>query len=144
VINVVAQIAVEVDRRSENPRPFPCDRELASPVRGSSVTAHCHAATALLTREYQSDHRRHSLHPAAFCVSTSLDNSFHIRESDVTKAASFSRMVTRRFLHGNGCYRGCGGWRSCAVPMGFGFRNRYSSVCLSLATSMRFSSGYSR
>ncbi len=59
----LAQIAVEVDRRSENPRPELCDRELALVVRGSSVTAHCHAATALPTREYQRDHRRYTLTP---------------------------------------------------------------------------------
>jgi len=29
----------------------------------TSVTAHCHAATALLTRAYQSDHRRDVLTP---------------------------------------------------------------------------------
>jgi hypothetical protein len=30
----------------------------------TSVTAHCHAAPAQLTREYQSDHRRNVLTPA--------------------------------------------------------------------------------
>jgi len=94
VINrVLAQIAVEVDRLSENPREALCDRELALLVRGSSVTAHCHAATALLTREYQSDHRRLPLLPAASCAThprrfapfartrrrLPLDNFFHIR-----------------------------------------------------------------
>jgi len=49
VINrVLVQIAVEDDKCSENPRHHLCDRELATLVRGSSVTAHCHAA-ALLT-----------------------------------------------------------------------------------------------
>jgi hypothetical protein len=39
--------------------------QLATLVRGSSVTAHCLAATALLTREYQGDHRRQDLISAA-------------------------------------------------------------------------------
>jgi hypothetical protein len=49
------------------------------------VTAHCHAATAQLTREYQGDHRRKVLTPATSCAvhpnhtSPPLDNTFHIR-----------------------------------------------------------------
>jgi len=39
--------------------------QLATLVRGSSVTAHCLAATAPLTREYQGDHRRQDLISAA-------------------------------------------------------------------------------
>jgi hypothetical protein len=39
--------------------------QLATLVRGSSVTAHCLAATALLIREYQGDHRRQDLISAA-------------------------------------------------------------------------------
>jgi len=35
--------------------------QLAPQVRGSSVTDHCPAATAWPIREYQRDHRRHSL-----------------------------------------------------------------------------------
>jgi hypothetical protein len=31
----------------------------------TSVTAHCHAATAVLTREYQGDHRRYVLTPTS-------------------------------------------------------------------------------
>ena len=57
------------------------------------MTTHCHAATALLTREYQSDYRRQSLNPVATCVSPQivlsqkglsppLDKSFHIRGQD--------------------------------------------------------------
>ena len=104
IYGVLAQIAVEVDRLSENPRGDLCDRELARLVRGSSVTTHCHAATALLTREYQGDHRRFPLLPTASCAKhparlTALtrsrrrlhvDNSFHIRSSP-----SSSRLGTR-------------------------------------------------
>jgi hypothetical protein len=38
--------------------------------RGSSVTAHCLAATALLTREYQGDYRRQSLTSTASALLT--------------------------------------------------------------------------
>jgi hypothetical protein len=34
-----------------------------SGVKKTSVTAHCHAGPALLTREYRGDHRRHVLIP---------------------------------------------------------------------------------
>jgi hypothetical protein len=53
----------------------------------TSVTAHCHAAPAQLTREYQGDHRRNVLTPATSCAvhanhtSPPLDNTFHIRSS---------------------------------------------------------------
>ncbi len=67
-IGVLAQVAVEVGRVPMNPRPTLCDRELALLVRGSLVTAHCPAATAPLTREYQSDHRRCFLPSAASCA----------------------------------------------------------------------------
>ncbi len=53
--------------------------QLATLVRGSSATAHCYAATALLTREYQGDDRRQSLTSAATRASQPLDFSFHIR-----------------------------------------------------------------
>ena len=52
--------------------------QLAPLVRGSSATAHCYAATALLTREYQGDDRRQSLTSAATRASHPLDFSFHI------------------------------------------------------------------
>jgi hypothetical protein len=43
------------------------------------VTAHCHAATAQLTREYQGDHRRYSLTPTTTQAAVPLlDISFHI------------------------------------------------------------------
>jgi len=55
----------------------------------TSVTAHCHAAPAQLTREYQSDHRRNILTPAttravdpcARCT-TPLTTPFHIRSAE--------------------------------------------------------------
>ena len=51
----------------------------ACSVKDSLVTAHCHAAPARLTREYQGDHRRYSLTPATTCATTPLDKPFHIR-----------------------------------------------------------------
>jgi len=53
--------------------------------KDTSVTTHCHAAPAWLTREYQSDHRRYVLTPATtcavhpICADHPLDNLFHIR-----------------------------------------------------------------
>src|SRR3954471_7978570 len=58
-----------------------------SSVRTTSVTAHCHAAPALLTREYQGDHRRPVLTPATTrAAAPPLDNPFHI-----------SRLLTKVF-----------------------------------------------
>ena len=58
----------------------------APSAKDTSATAHCHAAPARLTREYQSDHRRYVLTPATSCVAhrqTSpchpLTTPFHIR-----------------------------------------------------------------
>ncbi len=53
--------------------------QLAPLVRGSSVTAHCPAATAWLTREYQGDYRRQSLTSTAAGARYPLDIPFHIR-----------------------------------------------------------------
>jgi hypothetical protein len=54
------------------------------------VTAHCHAATAQLTREYQGDHRRYLLTPATTrAAAPSLDNPFHI--SRLMKYAHFGQ-----------------------------------------------------
>jgi hypothetical protein len=59
----------------------------ASSAKDTSVTAHCHAAAAQLTREYQGDHRRYVLTPAStgavhpLHTSPPLDNTFHIRSS---------------------------------------------------------------
>jgi hypothetical protein len=80
-LGVLAQNAVEVGRVPENPRLLLCDPELALLVRGSSVTDHCPAATALPTREYQSDYRRLPLPSAASCATLPLDKSFHIRSA---------------------------------------------------------------
>ena len=53
-----------------------------SSVRTTSVTAHCHAAPAQLTREYQGDHRRHVLTPTTTrAAAPSLDKFFHISRS---------------------------------------------------------------
>jgi len=57
----VARVAAEVGIVLEHPRRTLCATQRATLVRGSSVTAHCHAATARPTREYQVDHRRQSL-----------------------------------------------------------------------------------
>jgi len=74
--------------------------QLATLVRGSSVTAHCLAATALLTREYQGDHRRHSLtSTASRATHYPLDISFHIRFRDREAPGIFAvfRSVRWRF-----------------------------------------------
>jgi hypothetical protein len=71
------QIAVGPGSMRREPSCPLCDNQLATLVRGGSVTTHCHAATALLTREYQGDYRRQSLNPVATCVSP-IDKSFHI------------------------------------------------------------------
>jgi hypothetical protein len=41
-------------------------------AKDTSVTTHCHAATAQLTREYQSDHRRQSLTSTAASATRGL------------------------------------------------------------------------
>ena len=62
------------------------------------MTAHCHAAPALLTREYQGDHRRHVLTPAATrAAAPPLDNPFHI-----------SRLLTKGLPVGGGRQEGGG------------------------------------
>src|SRR5687768_13583794 len=62
------QGVIERGREAEIPRPFYAIPQLAPLVRGSSVTAHCHAATAQLTRAYQSDHRRQNLTSITPCA----------------------------------------------------------------------------
>jgi hypothetical protein len=47
----------------------------AASAMDTSVTAHCHAATAQLTREYQGDLRRDLLTPATTCAAHPLDNT---------------------------------------------------------------------
>ena len=42
------------------------------------MTDHCHAATALLTREYQGDYRRSLLTPATTSDPNTLTRVFHI------------------------------------------------------------------
>jgi len=56
-----------VAAHAEHPRSPLCGTQPALVGRGGSVTTHCHAMTRLpweLTREYQCDYRRRSLHPA--------------------------------------------------------------------------------
>jgi hypothetical protein len=53
----------------------------ASSAKDTSATAHCHAAPAQLTREYQGDHRRYVLTPATSCAAHPLTTPFHIRSS---------------------------------------------------------------
>ena len=48
----------------------------ASSAKDTSATAHCHAAPAELTREYQSDHRRYVLTPATSCAGHPLTTNF--------------------------------------------------------------------
>jgi hypothetical protein len=78
-----AQVAVgsaELPRTLENSYVVPTHDASA---KDTSVTAHCHAATALLTREYQGDHRRYVLTPASTCAAlpNPLTTLFHIRSS---------------------------------------------------------------
>jgi hypothetical protein len=84
-----ALVAVGAGRDCREPScaPLWC-RPTTRSAKDTSVTAHCHAAPARLTREYQSDHRRHVLTPATTCavppnvsVQHSLDNTFHIRSA---------------------------------------------------------------
>src|SRR5947209_18909958 len=60
----------------------------APSAKYTSVTTHCHAETAQLTREYQSDHRRYVLTAATTCAvhpicagHHPLDTHFHIRNA---------------------------------------------------------------
>jgi hypothetical protein len=71
--------AVEVDIEGRESSISPCGDQPAPIVRGSSATNHCHAAPALLTREYQSDDRRCSLTSPALPALAPLDKNFHIR-----------------------------------------------------------------
>src|SRR5215471_5548515 len=66
---------------AEHPRDPTMWFRSTSLVRGSSVAAHCHAAPAQPTREYQGDHRRCSLTPATTWAANPLDISFHISGS---------------------------------------------------------------
>jgi hypothetical protein len=82
-----AQVAVgaaELPRTLENSYVVPTHDASA---KDTSVTAHCHAATALLTREYQGDYRRFVPTPASTCaalpnpLTNPLTTLFHIRSS---------------------------------------------------------------
>jgi hypothetical protein len=74
----LVQVATEVGSTRREPSCTSMRFQLATLVRGSSVTAHCPAAPAPPTREYQADHRRQSLTSGATCA-TPFDISFHIR-----------------------------------------------------------------
>jgi hypothetical protein len=76
---VAARVAVGTDRVAENLRgPLVVPTHVVS-LRPTRRTAHCHAATALLTRVYQGDLRRYRLTPDRDPRCHSLDNLFHIR-----------------------------------------------------------------
>jgi hypothetical protein len=62
--------AAEADIEGREPSYLLCGDQPARLVRGSSATNHCHAAPALLTREYQSDDRRCSLTSTTLFVLT--------------------------------------------------------------------------
>ena len=74
-----------------------CGDQPALLVRGSSATNHCHAAPALLNREYQGDDRRCFLTSAALPALAPLDKDFHIRRR---RARAEEEMSTRerRFM----------------------------------------------
>jgi hypothetical protein len=74
----LVQVATEVGSIPREPSWTSMRSQLATLVRGSSVTAHCPAAPAPPIREYQADYRRQSLTSEATCTMP-LDNSFHIR-----------------------------------------------------------------
>jgi len=80
-----AASAVEVDTEGRESSTGLCGDQPAHLVRGSSATNHCHAAPALLTREYQSDDRRCSLTSAALPALAPLDKNFHIRPKIETR-----------------------------------------------------------
>lgn len=79
IIGARAGSAVEVDNEGREPSTHLCGDQPAPLVRGSSATNHCHAAPALLTREYQNDDRRCSLTSPALPALALLDKDFHIR-----------------------------------------------------------------
>jgi hypothetical protein len=83
ITGVRAASAVEADIEGREPSIALCGDQPALLVRGSSATNHCHAAPALLTREYQSDDRRCSLTSAALPALAPLDKNFHISAPDL-------------------------------------------------------------
>jgi len=87
----------ELPRTLENSYVVPTH---APSAKDTSVTAHCHAATALLTREYQGDHRRYILTPASTCTGLPhhpLTTLFHIRSSLIRPPAAITNI---EFLRG--------------------------------------------
>jgi hypothetical protein len=92
-----AASAVEVDTQGRESSMRLCGDQPALLVRGSSATNHCHAAPALLNREYQGDDRRCFLTSAALPALAPLDKDFHIRRR---RARAEEEMSTRerRFM----------------------------------------------
>src|SRR5690242_16960354 len=84
----LAQVASEVGSIRRESSRTSMRFQLATLVRGSSVTAHCPAAPALPIREYQADYRRQSLTSGATCAKP-LDISFHIRGAARKPAEGF-------------------------------------------------------
>jgi hypothetical protein len=83
-----AASAVEVDTQGRESSMRLCGDQPALLVRGSSATNHCHAAPALLNREYQGDDRRCFLTSAALPALAPLDKDFHIRRSDSSESSA--------------------------------------------------------
>ena len=76
--STIAEGVVEVGYLSRDPSRPLCGTQHAPEVRGSLATNHCHAAPALLTREYQSDDRRCSFDVDRTFLFVPLDKPFHI------------------------------------------------------------------
>gem|GEM_PF-4559695 len=92
------------DTEGQEPSNRLCGKQPARLVRGSSATTHCHAAPALLTREYQGDDRRCSLTSAALPALAPLDNNFHIRRLAVLitqQMDDLAGFLCESVLHGN-------------------------------------------
>jgi hypothetical protein len=106
ILRARAVSAAEVDIEGREPSIDLCGDQPASLVRGSSATNHCHAAPALLTREYQSDDPRCSLTSATPPVLTPLDKNFHIRSKVISAWLSLAGSV-RASGAGDGYDRFC-------------------------------------
>jgi hypothetical protein len=63
-------------------------------AQDTSVTTHCHAATAQLTREYQGDHRRYVLTPATTCAGHPLPERMLVRSARGSSAGALLRFAS--------------------------------------------------
>lgn len=112
----LVQVATEVGSIRREPSCASMRFQLATLVRGSSVTAHCPAAPALPTREYQADYRRQSLTSGATCA-VPLDIPFHIRGRE----RYWGGAATRRFPNygplSSGDEKGCPTFRNRLVEV---------------------------